>query len=55
MAQLLNPEEALSDETALTLLEEQNILKHKESIALGPNFQVNDLLLLSYSTTPPST
>ena len=54
MSMLVTAQEALLDEAALTLLEEQNELKHKEPIALGRNFEVDDLVLLSYPTAPPS-
>ena len=54
MAKLVVAQEALLDETALTLLEEQNDIKHREPVALDLNFEVGDLVLLSYPTAPPS-
>jgi hypothetical protein len=54
LKKLVAAQEALLDETALKLLQEQQELKKLDTVAVGPNFEVDDLVLLSYPTAPPS-
>ena len=54
LQRLVSVQEALLDATALKLLEEQQALKKLDPVGVGPNFEVDDLVLLSYPTAPPS-